>query len=391
MKTTAAAALALLVLSLAWNQTVALAQTAQSRAPVALVASSIPPVLPADSGNYSSVMVSLLDARNSPTLSLSDVVVYLSSSNETVVSVPPTATLLAGHSFLQVGLNTTKLPGSATITVASPGLASAFVNVRTMKPAGAPTSLSLLVAPSRSIRALGGADDVFAIQLQNAGGTPAVSGDDTYVVVTSSNSSLVNRTIDTTIPAGADVVYGRFSVGASGTATLDALSSGLETGSAQFSVESTPRSVVITATPSQISAGDVAYLQFSVEVLGMPVSGANLTLSASLGDIVPATLITGASGQATAKYISGSAGPATVTAVASTHSFGIFSGSTTLMVAASTTSTGSSGEVPMLESYVPVVVVAVVVVLGFLVVRNTLKKRRGTVDEDLDPETQATP
>jgi hypothetical protein len=358
------------------------AQTVQNKQPVALGMFVVPPTLPADGRSYPALVVSLLDGHNLPTLSLADVVVYLSSSNQSVASIPSIVTMPAGHAYLQIPVNTTTSTGQAVLAGASSGLSSNSVNLKTMKPGNGPESLSLFVAPPRSLQSLVGDDVVFAVQLANAIGRPAVSTAATGLIITSSNSSLVSRPIEVMILAGSNLAYGEVKVLASGAATLTALSPQLATGSADLNVARVAKTLTLSVTPPVMSVGATASVLVSAQILGMPVPGLNVTLTTYLGTIVPTRVTTNANGQGTAKYLARAPGPATITAVASASYLGVVNGSTTAIVTAATVTTPSSDATGMFLFYIPIIVAVVVLVLAFVVIRVTVRKRKGTPEED---------
>ncbi|MDG7010832.1 MAG: hypothetical protein JRN57_01805 [Nitrososphaerota archaeon] len=379
--------LAFLLLGTALVPLAGVAQTTVSHEPNSLQLSMLPSQVPADGRSYPALVISLLDARGQPTLSLTDVLVYLSTTNSTVASVPETVTLPAGHSYLQVDVATSTKTGSVTLGATSQGLASASVQAATVHPSGSPASLTLLLSPRSVVQSLLGPDDLYAVQLKNSAGQPALAAQDTSLVITSSNTTMLPGTLSANIPAGADLVYGVLSPATWGTATLTALSPQLGTGSAQLSVLASRPSVAVSFSPQTIVNGASASVQVAVQVLGMPVQGANVLMSASLGTLAPPFGATGADGVFTTVYASGGQGPATVNVTASSPVIGSVSSAGVLIVTAPpTTSTQApTSAIPGLQlvtTYLPVIVVVVVVAVGFILVRHTLKKRRGTKEDD---------
>lgn len=355
---------------------------AQGHAPAALSASVIPPLLPADSAVYPALVISLVDSGGAPTLSLADITVYLSSSNSSVASVPASVTLPAGHAFVQVPVTTSGSPGSATLAAATNGLVTGTASLKTVALAAGPSALSLYLSPSKSLTALAGDGEVFAVQLVNARGQPSVSSSATSLMITSSDGSVLAGPIGVTIPAGSDVGYGQFKVSQGGAATLTAIAQDLATGTAQLDVAPAEPVLTITPSPGNVTAGGVSTLFVSVSVLGMPAPGANVTLSVTSGELVPSGLITADNnGQAIVKYISSSPGVALVTGTASGSLIGTVSGSAQVLVNPTGTS-NSAGPLGQLTPYVPVIVVAAAVVVGFVMVRTTLRRRRGKSVEE---------
>jgi hypothetical protein len=333
-------------------------------------------------GTYPALIISLLDANNNPTLSLSDVTVYLSSSNQSVLSVPSIVGLPAGQAFLQVSINTTSMAGISTVTAAASGLASAFVNIRTVRAYGFPTSLNLYAVPGKSLQALQGKDAVVAVQLENTRGTPTYSPSLTGIIITSSNSSLVSRPINITIPFGFSTAYTQVKVKTAGTTTFNALSAGLETGTVDLTVSPVQKTLKVTFEPPEVGAGNVSYVHVLVQVLGIPISGANVTIKVSQGVVVPNAKPTDTAGTVVAKFISAVPGPVTVVVNATSKVIGYVTSSSTLIVKAAPVPTPPSSPLAQYWIYIPIAVVAAVVALTLLVVRRTLRKRRGSPEEE---------
>lgn len=380
MRAAAAVLLALLSVGLVVPGLAVSGQSSAGRAPSALAVSVIPPVLPADSSPHQALVISLLDSSGRPTLSLTNVTIYLSSSNSSVGSIPTTVTLAAGRSFVQVPVSTSSHPGSTTLAATSAGLQPASFTLKTAVPTSNPVALALFLAPPESVTALSGPDGAFAVQAVNPAGGPALSASGTGVVVTGSNGTVFSGPIDTAIPPGADLAYGTFVVQEGGSTTLTALAPDLATGSAQLSVSPASADLTISASPPYISAGEEATVTVSIDVLGMPVPGATVTLTATGGTLLPGgTLVMGADGQAVTHFAPSGPGAATITASSNSALLGPLAATTTVVVT-STTSTATGAPPPhgaSLRVYelIPVIVIALVVLAGFLLVRYTLKKR----------------
>lgn len=359
-------------------------QTAPGRRPVGLGVTVVPQTLPADGNVYPALVISVVDASGAPTISLSDVLVYLSSSSESAASTPQTATLPAGHGFVQVDVTTSTTPGTTTITAAASGLESKSVSVSTVAPGTGASSLGLFVSPSPSLHAIEGTDAVYVVQLENVTGRPGASKGTTNVVITCSNSSLIGSPIDVSIPPGATMAYGSITVNRTGTATLTALAPRLVTANAQLQVSSALPTLTLTVTPTLLSSGDTADVSVAVQLLGMPLVGARVNLTASSGTLVPANFVTNTNGQGRATYISQFASAVTISAVATYTQLGVrLTGSTAVLVVQPTATTTTSNDIgSTLSLYVPIIAVVVAAAAIVLVVRRTLRKRRGVADED---------
>ena len=344
----------------------------------------IPQTLPADSGTYSALVISLVDSNGAPTLSLTDVLVYLSSTNQSLAAVPPTVTLPAGHSYVLVSVTTGTIGGSATLTAASSGLSHVSVTVKTVVPASGAQGLGLFVSPSPTLLALEGDDLLYAVELQGASGQPAVDSVATSVVLTSSNGSMMGEPIDVSVPGGSSVAYGQVKVNASGSAVLTALGQGLKTATAQLSVSATPATVSLSVSPSEISPQSRSTVTVTVQVLGMPVPGANVTLTTNGGTVLPSIFATGPQGQGNAEYTPAAPGVFTISAVATYPVLGLnLTGSQLIVVSSATaTRTGTLAMVSAIYPYLPIVVIAVVIVVVFLLVRRLIGSRKGAAEEE---------
>ena len=365
-------------------------QSASPYQPASLQMAVVPGILPANGHTYPALVISLLDGSGSPTLSLADVTVYL-STNSTVADVPNTVTIPAGSAFVQVSVTTTSVSGTTTINGVSPGLTSGSVAMSTAKPVAGAASLKLFAAPSRSIQALRGDDGVYALQLQTSSGRPAYSSSPTPIVIASSNDTVVSGTINATIATGSDLTYGVLTPVGSGTTTLTAISHSLGTGTAQFNVAPDRVSVSVTFTPDTVAAGTPADVQVVVSVLGAPVSGANVTLIATLGVLTTVAGVTNSQGAFSTQFTSAAAGPATVSATAFSPLIGSVSATQIIIVTQASSATQAAGGPAasgVLFTLVPVIVIVVVLAVGYFVVRSTLKKRRGKVESYDDPGTE---
>ena len=367
------------------------AQPPPTHAPATLMLAMLPSQLPADGQTYPALVISLVDSAGAPTVSLTNVLVFLSTTNATVAHVPQTATIPAGHAFLQVGIQTTLSPGSTTIGATSQGLASSQVQATTVRVSSGPASLTLSLAPGNTVQALGGSDDAYVVQLKNSAGQPAASSQSTSLVITSSNSTLIPGTISATIPAGSDLIYGTLTPEAPGTTTLTALAPNLATGTAHLSLNPSEESIALSFSPTTIAAGSTASVMVAVTVLGMPVQGANVTLTTELGSFSAAFGPTGADGQFSSTYVSVNPGVALVNATASSPVIGTLTTVqplviTTLSISTTTPTAQSTPGFSLVTGLLPILVVIAVVVIALVLVRSTLRKRRGTLEDEFSAE-----
>jgi hypothetical protein len=353
--------------------------------PTQVIIQALPSTLPADGGQYSALEVMLEGADGAPAVAAAEVAVQLTSSNPDIATVNSTVVIGAGDSYILTGVTTTISPGIANITATSSGFTSSSAGFVTARPA--PSQLGFYAAPAGAIQSLGqGGDAMVAVQLQDSGSAPARAPQDTPVVVTSSNGSVVAKPIELDIPAGADYAWAYVKASQPGTTILTASTGGLASANANLSVVSLPIVLTLTSSAPVVAIGSSATVQLQVELLGSPVQGANVTLSAAPGAMSAPNGITDSTGQFTDTFIPAVDGVAIITALVQDPLFGNQTTGTNILVAlAGAAGTGhtSKGLGAIVLIMVVVLVVVVVVVIG-LGARRVLKRRGKTPDEDED-------
>lgn len=157
-----------------------------------------PKTMPASSTLTSSVIVQVQDYYGNPVTLSNNTYVALSSSNTTVGSTPTSLTIPRGGSFAQATFSATNVPGSTVITAHVDGLQPGYFATSTYT-AGAPTALSVQVAPQSVISNGQTYDNLITIQLVDQEGLPSIASSNTQVNVTSTSLSachLGTETID---------------------------------------------------------------------------------------------------------------------------------------------------------------------------------------------------
>lgn len=208
--------------------------------PASVLLTIIPPKLPADGGVYPAAVVSLVDSAGLPTASLSNLTIFLTSSQTNIASVPDTVTIRAGQEYVIANVTTTNTPGTAMITASSQGLSSmpsvsVSVPLTTMTPSGFPSKLVVLTSPSNFLP--GGGSGVVWVEVVDAAGLPSKAISNIQVQLSTSNSSIASPTQSAlTISAGDIFADGSFSTSESGSAVFAATSSGYTTGDALVTV-----------------------------------------------------------------------------------------------------------------------------------------------------------
>lgn len=139
-----------------------LAAASMGPALVAAVAQDVslivaPPKLLADGGEHSIVYVQLLDEFGQPQVADQPTSIRVVSSNPSIAAVPADVTIAPGESYAVTSLETSDLPGSATITATHPsGNTSRFAITTTSPPVSSGSlSLALSAAPAVLLPSIG--------------------------------------------------------------------------------------------------------------------------------------------------------------------------------------------------------------------------------------------
>ncbi len=351
--------------------------------PTEVAVQALPSTLPADGGTYSALEVILQDAGGQPAVAPAGVPVQLASSATGIATVSSTVVIPAGQSFVLTDIGTTISPGTATISASSSGFQSSSTTVTTASPA--PSQIGMYLAPSAGIQSLGrGGDAVLAVQLQDSTSSPARARQDTPVTVTSANDSVIAKPITLDVPAGADYAWTLVSAAQAGSTVLTASAGGLASATATLSVIATPVSVTLTSSAPVVAIGTPAIVQVQVQVMGSPLQGANVTVTATSGSMSSPGGTTDAAGQFTDTFIPTQNGVATITALVQDPVLGNQTAGTNILVAppgGGGVGGSTSNGLGILGTILPIVLVVAVIAIVVLGVRKVIKKRGVAADE----------
>ncbi len=339
----------------------------------------VPGVLPTDGRTYDALEVSLANSEGKPAVSSSDTVIQLTSDKSEVASVPGLVTISAGTISTLVSITTSALPGTATVTASSAGLLPQTIPVDTVIPA--PSKLQAYVAPPSSIFSANGNPPLLVVQLQDSGGNPARARQDTDIVVTSSNASLLSSVVSLKIPKGLDYVSTFLSVNSAGTSVLTAASQGLTSSSANLVIAANPVSVSLSSSQSFIFTNESATMTFTITFLSKPVQDTNVTWFASGGSLSTSSSSTGSSGSASTVFTPFGPGRINITASANSPLTGPLAA--LLIISVVQTPIKPTPTLPqqiLALWYYIVPVVVVVVVLAFYLIRLRRKKQRAEIE-----------
>jgi hypothetical protein len=291
-----------------------------------MVVPGSPGILPTDGRTYAVLEVSLEDSTGAPAVSPSASLVQLSSSRSEVASTPDLVTIPPNTISTLVPVTTSSLAGIDNVTAFASGLIPTTISIKTVIPA--PSKLQVFVSPPASTFASNGNWPLLIVQLQDSAGNPARARQNTNIIITSSNSSLVKTFLSLTIPARSDYVYALVKTDGIGMSVMTAVSPGLS--SSNTNLQTVPSPLVVTLTPQFPSSRSYIYTNesmnfvLSATFLGKPLAGANVTWVTPSGTVTPATGLTGSGGAAYATFKPSTYGQDNVTASSSSPQTGSF-------------------------------------------------------------------
>lgn len=293
--------------------------------PARIVLKTTASTFPADGGTHSALEIRLEDSFGSPALAPTYLPVSLSSSENGIVRVFPTA-IKAGQSFVIANVTTGVVPGTANVTaVASTSqlplsdaskLSSGYIvsstQLATVIPA--PSVIKAYVAPEKGI--LDNAREPFlVVQLQDASSNPARARQVTSVTITSSNTTVFDKTLRVTLPPGADFVKVPIQARTTGSTTFTLSSPGLDSAFAVMTF--LPQLYIVQIAPLAVNifANQTISLTASAQLIGQGVKGVEVSWNASSGGLSSTNSTTGAAGTASVVFTPSGPGVQTVLAI----------------------------------------------------------------------------
>ncbi len=361
-------------------------QCGPSKILLSLLLPQKPGVLPTDGRGYDALEVSLADSAGDPAVSLTNTVIQLTSSKSEVGSVPSLVTIPAGKISTISTITTSSLAGLAGITAFSApgqsGLLGDNITVRTVIPA--PAKLQVFVSPPSTTFASNSNAPFLVIQLQDSSGNPARARQDTTVIITSSNGSLVKSLITLTLHARDDYAYALIDTSGTGSSVLTAVSQGLVTSQAGLSVKPSPLVSALTwagASREFIYNNASAFFTFTADFLGRPLDNLSVSWYASAGTMSPSSGLTNAGGAAYSTFSPSRTGTQNITASATSPLTGTFSVSYTLSVLQAPPKPSPTFlQLLVTYWYFIAAAVAAVVVALFYLLRLRRKKQRAEIE-----------
>jgi hypothetical protein len=358
-----------------------------STAPVELSLTSPPTSLPANGGTYNVLTVTLLDNQSRPAVAKSLVQVFLTSSRTDIATTPDVVNIPAGESSANIPVSTSSASGSTFITASAPNFVSSSAEISAVSIP--PTHLGMYLADGNGIIAKNSNRVSLVVQLQDSQGVPAEARTPANVIISFSNSSLVQTPITLTIPKGSDLAYTNVTLANATTGTFSAISNGLSSAYAKFAAQPLAVADSFIANPPTVQLGQTTSIVFTLKSQGNPVGGAALAWTSVGGSVSAGTKVTDSSGTWTAAFTPDTAGLATVTITADSPLMGPLNATVYVTVLAIQVKQNQS-IVQELVTFpyvlIPVAVAAAAAVMAFLFIR---RRRRGKeADGALSDEEQ---
>jgi hypothetical protein len=372
-------------------------ETAFGPIPVSVVVTPVASTISADGATYSALTVSLQDAFGNPAVAPSNIVVQLTSSRPDILSVTSPVIIQTGQTYTFATVKTGLSPGASNITASASGYSASSTLLTTVVPA--PDKVALYIGPNSTVSSAIAPDALLTVQLQDINGLPARAQQATSVIVTASNSSVLQKPILLNISAGADYASAYLSTLSYGLTSLTASSAGLGSSSQSLNVVNSPSNATLRATTNLIYANQSSTLIARVNALNHGVQGAQIKWFTTAGSLSTANSTTNAAGTSLVTFTDTGATVATVTTVTaqiSTPFIGTKNFTTTITVLPVPPKPVKSfyqDISPYLVYIIIAIIAAAAVVFYFLFFRQWRAKRKATaaVTEETQPYDELEP
>jgi len=275
-------------------------------APAGILLTQIPTIIQANSQQSDPLSVSLVDSAGKPVIAPEEVVVYLSSSNPSIATLPSYVVIPAGSSYVIQRVSVTDRMGETTISASTSTLASGNLLFKTVGSKGTISqyALGLLTVPKLS------ADtkeyEAVFIQLQDLTGNPVAAKNDVRVTLSSSSILAGKVQPEVIIPAGSSYAVAKFmtTISADKSITITASSPGLKSVDAVMQTTVQPLTVkIVNSVPRQGSFTDEdIYVEVEVKSGSLPLEGATIEVGGPHAE--PSYAVTDEFGHAEARYVS---------------------------------------------------------------------------------------
>jgi hypothetical protein len=287
--------------------------TAFGNAPNALVATSLPQVLPANGGTYPSLLISLQSQSGLPANAPTPIAVTIRSSNPSVIPINTTVTINAGQSAVLVPIPTTSTPGTASVTVTASGFASSTTQFSTISPGA--SQLGFQVAPQPGMITPSGVAGEFALELLDQNGNPVQTKVNVPVVITADNTSVIHSQMVINLEAGTTLAVFQLKADNPGTTQLTASGPGLSPAKVQATFVPFPVSAKIGANRNFAYLNETVVVDVQVNLQNEPFAGVPVAWSSTGGQLNVTSSKTDDKGVAIATFRSSLPGTYNVTAL----------------------------------------------------------------------------
>jgi hypothetical protein len=260
-----------------------------------LVLTALPPHLPTSASGqsaFSALAVSMTDLKGNILVATNDTIVYLSSSQTAVLSVPSTVIIRAGMQYALAPVTTTATPGSSVVTAVAPGFESDSATFTTSIATGYPTQLRVYPLPG-FFTSGAASSGTYVVTVVDGAGLPARAIQATPLTVTSSDTSVLTVS-GASIPLNGTVSYGTMTAsGTAGSAAITVSASGLVSYTALVSVadqKGTPNVLAVNSPPTALPADGKTYDVLTISLTNSSVpaiasSDVQVVLTSSRTDI----------------------------------------------------------------------------------------------------------
>lgn len=242
------------------------------------------PKVLADKNSYHHIAIQLQDSKGNVAVALSDVIVTLSSSDQTIGTTETQITIPQSKTYALATLTTTYKAGTTTITAAATNLTAAQQTISTI--GFTPSKLAVYCVPS-TLPSDNRAYEIIQVQLQDSQGHPAKDPVGAVTVSLFSSKPEVGEVSSTlTIPFGKTHATGTFTVtNAPGSSSVTAQASSYATGQATittYTLDFSTLDVTLTA-PESVLNGNKTEITAYISAEGNPVTEATVKFTSNNG------------------------------------------------------------------------------------------------------------
>lgn len=275
--------------------------------PSRLAVYSVPRVLTADGVTYKAIVIQLQDVSGSPAKAPQDIGVSLSSSKTEIGAVDTSVIIPSGATYVLADFHSTATAGRTDITAIASGYESSSYPLTTVEPY--PSKLTVYSNPPALI-ANGKSYDSIFVQLQDSSGNPATLATPLSISLSSSSSAMGKVEGESVIQAGSTFTVVPLQISATAAEfTIFAFASGFSTGSAVVKTITIPVSLSVNPSGTlSVKKGERLELTVQASSEGLPVQGAKVSTSSTLGSISPSLVTTDENGFAKISFLAQSSG-----------------------------------------------------------------------------------